>query len=87
MNDNVIYTQSDSGLNQFFAKIYGLVGIGVGLSAAVSAIMLYMFPQNMIAIMQKMPGLYFGAIILELVLVFVASGAARRNTPAALPLF
>ncbi|HEN6800312.1 TPA: Bax inhibitor-1/YccA family protein [Streptococcus agalactiae] len=87
MNDNVIYTQSDSGLNQFFAKIYGLVGIGVGLSAAVSAIMLYMFPQNMIAIMQKMPGLYFGAIILELVLVFVASGAVRRNTPAALPLF
>ena len=27
MNDHVIYTQSDAGLNQFFAKIYSLVGM------------------------------------------------------------
>ncbi|MGT2933197.1 Bax inhibitor-1/YccA family protein [Streptococcus catagoni] len=87
MNENVIYTQTDSGLNQFFAKIYSLVGMGVGLSAFVSYLMLYPFRENLIAIISGRPWVYFGAIIIELVLVFVASGAARKNTPAALPLF
>ncbi|MDO4205732.1 MAG: BAX inhibitor (BI)-1/YccA family protein, partial [Streptococcus gallolyticus] len=42
MNHNdVIYTQTDSALNRFFAKIYGLVGVGIGLSALVSFLMLY----------------------------------------------
>jgi FtsH-binding integral membrane protein len=87
MNENVIYTQSDSGINRFFAKIYGLVGIGIGLSALVSFLMLYVFTDNMITIMTSAPWLYYGAIIAELVLVFTASTAARKNTPAALPLF
>ena len=87
MNENVIYTQSDSGINRFFAKIYGLVGIGIGLSALVSFLMLYVFPDNMITIMTSAPWLYYGAIIAELVSVFTASTAARKNTPAALPLF
>lgn len=30
---------------------------------------------------------YMAALFLEFGLVFLASGAARRNTPAALPLF
>ena len=34
MKSNAIYTTSDAGLNRFFGKIYGLVGIGVGLSAS-----------------------------------------------------
>ncbi|MCS4488841.1 Bax inhibitor-1/YccA family protein [Streptococcus sciuri] len=86
MNDNVIYTQSDSGLNHFFAKIYGLVGMGIGLSAFVSYLMLYVFTDNLIASYSN-PMIYYGAIILELILVFTASSAARKNTPAALPLF
>lgn len=87
MNDNVIYTQSDAGLNRFFAKVYSLVGMGIGLSALVSAMMLYMFPDNMIAIMTNQPWIYYGATFLELALVFVASSSARKNTPAALPIF
>ena len=35
MKSNAIYTTSDAGLNRFFGKIYGLVGIGVGLSAVI----------------------------------------------------
>lgn len=51
MNHNdVIYTQTDSALNRFFAKIYGLVGVGIGLSALVSFLMLYVFTDNMINI-------------------------------------
>ncbi|WKF66209.1 Bax inhibitor-1/YccA family protein [Streptococcus equi] len=87
MNDNVIYTQSDAGLSHFFAKVYSLVGMGVGLSAFVSYLMLFPFRQNLVSIILDHPMVYYGAAIVELVLVFIASGAARRNTPAALPLF
>ncbi|HEL1118645.1 TPA: Bax inhibitor-1/YccA family protein [Streptococcus equi subsp. zooepidemicus] len=87
MNDNVIYTQSDAGLSHFFAKVYSLVGMGVGLSAFVSYLMLFPFRQNLVSIILDHPMVYYGAAIVELVLVFVASGAARRNTPATLPLF
>ena len=88
MNQNdVIYTQTDSGLNRFFAKIYGLVGMGIGLSAFVSFLMLYVFTDNMINIITNQPFVYYGAIFLELALVFLASNAARKNTPSALPLF
>ena len=88
MNHNdVIYTQTDSALNRFFAKIYGLVGVGIGLSALVSFLMLYVFTDNMINIIVYHPFVYYAAIFLELALVFLASNAARKNTPAALPLF
>lgn len=87
MENNVIYTQTDSRINQFYAKIYSLVGMGIGLSAVVSALMIYVFPQNMITIATNAPMIYYGAIFFELALVFIASNAARKNTPAALPLF
>ena len=41
MESNAIYTTSDAGLNRFFGKIYGLVGMGVGLSAVISYLMLF----------------------------------------------
>lgn len=87
MENNVIYTQTDGKLNQFYAKIYGLVGLGIGLSAFVSFLMLYVFRENMVHIMMGNSIIYYGAIGLELLLVFMASSAARKNTPAALPLF
>ena len=87
MNDSIIYTQTDTGLNRFFAKIYSLVGMGIGLSALVSALMLYVFTDNMITLMINYPWVYYGAIFAELILVLVASSAAKKNTPAALPLF
>lgn len=88
MNRNdVIDLQTDGALNRFFAKIYGLVGLGIGLSAVVSFLMLYVFTDNMISMMTTRPFIYYGAIFLELALVFLASNAARKNTPAALPLF
>ncbi|MFC3931861.1 Bax inhibitor-1/YccA family protein [Streptococcus dentapri] len=87
MDSQSVITQTESGISRFFAKIYGMVGFGIGISAAVSALMLYVFPENMIHIATQAPFIYFGAIILELVLVLFASGAARRNSSAALPLF
>lgn len=87
MNDNVIYTETDAGLNRFFAKIYSLVGMGVGLSAFVSYLMLFPFRENLISIISQHPFVYYGAAAVELILVFIASSAAQRNTPMALPLF
>ena len=87
MNNNTIYTQSDSRLSSFFAKIYGLVGMGIGLSAVVSYLMLYVFRNNMIAIMVNAPWVYYVAIFAELALVLIAINAARKNSPTALPLF
>ncbi|MCK1188408.1 Bax inhibitor-1/YccA family protein [Streptococcus uberis] len=87
MNDNVIYTETDAGLNRFFAKIYSLVGMGVGLSAFVSYLMLFPFRENLISIISQHPFVYYGAAAVELILVFIASSAAQRNTPMALPIF
>ncbi|MEQ9764652.1 Bax inhibitor-1/YccA family protein [Streptococcus jiangjianxini] len=87
MNDNLIYTESQSGLSAFFTKIYSLVGIGIGLSAFVSWLMLYPFQANLVTIMTQYSWVYYGAFFAELALVFLASTAARKNTPAALPLF
>ncbi|MXQ49377.1 BAX inhibitor (BI)-1/YccA family protein [Streptococcus pneumoniae] len=87
MNDNLIYTESQSGLSAFFTKIYSLVGIGIGLSAFVSWLMLYPFQANLITIMTQYSWVYLAAFFVELALVFLASNAARKNTPAALPLF
>ena len=41
MNNTVI--QENSGINSFYAKVYSLVGMGIGISALVSALMLTIF--------------------------------------------
>ena len=40
----VIHEQS--GLNSFYSKIYSLVGVGVGISAVVSALMMTLFQET-----------------------------------------
>ena len=87
MESNAIYTTSDAGLSRFFGKIYGLVGMGVGLSAVISYLMLFPLSHLFVNILMNYSWVYMAALFLEFGLVFLASGAARRNTPAALPLF
>lgn len=87
MNQQTVYTQTDSGLASFFTKIYSLVGMGIGLSALVAALMTTVFRDNMVTIMTNAPWLYMAAGFIELALVFVASSSARKNSPAALPIF
>ena len=87
MESNAIYTTSDAGLSRFFGKIYGLVGMGVGLSAVISYLMLFPLSHVFVNILMNYSWVYMAALFLEFGLVFLASGAARRNTPAALPLF
>ncbi len=61
--------------------------MGVGLSAFVSYLMLYPFRENLISILVNQPMIYYGAAIIELILVFIASGAARKTHQLHCPFF
>ena len=85
MNQTII--QERSGLNQFYAKVYAFVGIGIGLSALVSALMLTVFQAQLIYFLMHGRLWLMIATFAELALVFVASSMAAKNSPAALPVF
>lgn len=86
MNNHTVI-QDTSGVNAFYAKIYSLVGVGLGISAVVSALMLTMFQSVIVSVIMGASWIYYLAIAAELVLVFAASGMALKNSPMALPLF
>ena len=84
MNQTII--QERSGLNQFYAKVYAFVGIGIGLSALVSALMLTVFQAQLTYFLMHGRLWLMVATFAELALVFVASSMAAKNSPAALPV-
>ena len=49
MNNTII--QENSGINSFYAKVYSLVGMGIGISALVSALMLTIFQDVILSVM------------------------------------
>ena len=85
MNQTVI--QERSGLNQFYAKVYAFVGLGIGLSALVSGLMLTTFQDLLVQIMMNARVWLIAAGFVEVALVYVASSMALKNSPAALPIF
>ena len=85
MNQTII--QERSGLNQFYAKVYAFVGLGIGLSALVSALMLTVFQSQLVYFVMHGRLWLMIATFAELGLVFVASSMAAKNSPAALPVF
>lgn len=89
MNDNpFVYNQTDTGaLNRFFAKIYGFVAVGIGISALTAFLSLTTFLELTLRVLMGGSLLIWGIMLAEIALVFVASAAAAKNSPAALPLF
>ena len=85
MNNTII--QENSGINSFYAKVYSLVGMGIGISALVSALMLTIFQDVILSVMTGNTWIFYLAIFAELILVWVASGMSAKNNPAALPTF
>ena len=85
MNQTII--QERSGLNQFYAKVYAFVGLGIGLSALVSGLMLTTFQDLLVQIMMNAHVWLIVAGFVEVALVYVASSMALKNSPAALPIF
>ena len=85
MNQTII--QERSGLNQFYAKVYAFVGIGIALSALVSALMLTTFQDVLVQLMLNARVWLIVTGLVEVALVLFASGLALRNSPAAFPIF
>ena len=57
MNHTIIHDRA--GLNQFYAKVYAFVGLGIGLSALVSGLMLTVFQSQLVYfLMQGRPVSY-----------------------------
>lgn len=84
---NTTYTQVHSGLNAFYSKIYGLVGLGISLSALVAWAMLTVFQQQMLSLLYAGRGALMVVWLIEVALVFSASHMAAKNSPMALPIF
>ena len=85
MNQTII--QERSGLNQFYAKVYAFVGIGIALSAIVSVLMLTTFQDLLVQLMLNARVWLIVTGIVEVALVIFASGLAAKNSPATLPIF
>lgn len=87
-NDSTIIHQVDhSALNRFFAKVYGVVAMGIGISALVSFLTVTVFQEALFSLLRA------GSIVMMLVmfgqvaLVIAASAMAAKNSPMALPMF
>ena len=85
MNQTII--QEHSGLNQFYANVYAFVGIGIALSAVVSALMLTTFQDVLVQLMLNARIWLIVTGVVEVALVLFARGLALRNSPAAFPIF
>ena len=85
MNQTII--QERSGLNRFYAKVYSFVGLGIALSAIVSALMLTTFQDLLVQLMINARIWLIVTGVVEVALVIFASGLAAKNSPATLPMF
>lgn len=70
MNHTIIHDRA--GLNQFYAKVYAFVGLGIGLSALVSGLMLTVFQSQLVYLLMQGRLWLTIATFAELALVFVA---------------
>ena len=89
MNNNpIIMEQSEiTALNRFFAKIYGYVALGVGISALVAYLSLTVLWELTLNILMAGSWIIWLIMLAQIGLVMFASGAAAKNSPMALPLF
>ena len=87
-NDSVIINQVDNtALNRFFGRVYGVVAMGIGLSALVSFLTVTVFRDALFALMRGGSMLMMIIMIAQIALVFAASSMAAKNSPLALPMF
>ncbi|WP_374286156.1 Bax inhibitor-1 family protein [Lactococcus sp.] len=87
-NDNLIFDERKDGLNAFFSKVYGLMGVGVLISGLVSFIMLRFYTNNLVNMIEGSGSLVFLLLwLIPLFLVVPMQRSAMKNSSAALPLF
>ncbi|HFU4054787.1 Bax inhibitor-1/YccA family protein [Streptococcus suis] len=87
-NDSFIINQVDNtALNRFFGKIYGVVAMGIGLSALVSFLAVTVFQQLLYALLSAGSIVMMLVMLGQIALVVSASTMAAKNSPMALPIF
>ena len=87
-NDSFIINQVDNtALNRFFGKIYGVVAMGIGLSAFVSFLAVTVFQPLLLSLISAGSLIMILIMIGQLALVVSASTMASKNSPMALPMF
>lgn len=73
-----------SGINRFYAKVYGFLGMGLALSAATSYLALWVFPLQLATFINNFPLGFVGLWIVELILVMVLGVKAQNNPSLAI---
>ncbi|MDW8758476.1 Bax inhibitor-1/YccA family protein [Streptococcus suis] len=87
-NDSFIINQVDNtALNRFFGKIYGVVAMGIGLSALVSFLAVTVFQQLLYSLLSAGSIVMMLVMLGQIALVVTASTMATKNSPMALPMF
>ncbi len=87
-NDSFIINQVDNtALNRFFGKIYGVVAMGIGLSALVSFLAVTVFQSLLLSLLSAGSIIMMLIMIGQIALVVSASAMAAKNSPMALPMF
>lgn len=87
-NDSFIINQVDNtALNRFFGKIYGVVAMGIGLSALVSYLAVTVFQPLLLSLLSAGSLIMMLIMIGQIALVVSASAMAAKNSPMALPMF
>lgn len=75
---------SMSGINRFYAKVYGFLGMGLALSAVTSYLALWVFPLQLATFINNFPLGFVGLWIVELILVMVLGVKAQNNPSLAI---
>ncbi|KXT59433.1 Bax inhibitor-1/YccA family protein [Lactococcus sp. DD01] len=86
-NPTINNSKNIDALNKFYAQIYGIVGIGVGISALTSFITIKVFWENVLNFVQQMGWGIFVIWLIPMLLIFPMQNAAMKNKPTALPWF
>ena len=73
-----------SGINRFYAKVYGFLGMGRALSAVTSYLALWVFPLQLATFINNFPLGFVGLWIVELILVMVLGVKAQKNPSLAI---
>ena len=76
MNNHIVEAKS---LNQFYAKVYGIFGMGLGISALAAYLGANVFPEQTANFIMNFPLGLTGIWLIEIVLVLVLSAKANKN--------
>lgn len=84
MNQQHQTVDNTSGLTKFYSKVYGYLGLGLGISAITSFLALNVFFESIVIALATNPFLFWGMWIAQLVLVVYLGKNAYTNSAKSL---